>query len=56
FVRGSMLMIGMTGFLVLIVALELSRGVVGPLHKLIDGTRKMARGRQVAEVAVTSRD
>ncbi len=56
FVRGSMLMIGMTGFLVLLVALELSRGVVGPLQKLIVGTKKMASGRQVAEVAVTSRD
>ncbi len=56
FVRGSMLMIGMTGFLVLLVAFELSRGVVGPLQNLIDGTKKMARGRQVAEVAVTTRD
>lgn len=56
FVQGSLLMIGMTGFLVLLVALELSRGVVGPLQNLIAGTKRMARGRQVAEVAVTSRD
>jgi PAS domain S-box-containing protein len=56
FVQGSLLMIAMTGLLVLLVALELSRGVVGPLQNLIDGTKRMARGRQVAEVVVTSRD
>ena len=56
FVRGSLVMICMTGFLVLLVALELSRGVVGPLQNLIAGTKRMARGRQVSEVAVTSRD
>jgi len=56
FVRDSMLMIALTGLLVLLVALELSRGVVGPLQNLIEGTKKMARGRQVSEVAVTTRD
>ena len=56
FVQGSLMMIGMTGFLVLLVALELSRGVVGPLQNLIAGTKRMARGRQVVEVEVKSRD
>ena len=56
FVRSSMVMIGMVVFLVLLVAMELSRGVVGPLQNLIEGTKKMARGRQVEEVVVASRD
>ncbi|PLY00609.1 MAG: histidine kinase [Desulfuromonas sp.] len=56
FVRSSMVMIGMVVFLVLLVAMELSRGVVGPLQNLIEGTKKMARGRQVGEVVVSSRD
>ncbi|PLX76145.1 MAG: histidine kinase [Desulfuromonas sp.] len=56
FVNGSLLMIGITGLLVLLVALELSRGVVGPLQNLIAGTKKMAQGRRVVEVEVKSRD
>ncbi|AMV72704.1 PAS domain-containing sensor histidine kinase [Desulfuromonas carbonis] len=56
FVSGSSLMITLTGLLVLFAAWRLSRGITGPLLELIDGTRKMARGKLATEVPVSGHD
>ncbi len=56
FVSGSSLMITLTGLLVLFAAWRLSRGITGPLLDLIEGTRKMARGRLATEVPVSGHD
>ncbi len=56
FVSGSSLMITVTGLLVLFAAWRLSHGITGPLLELIEGTRKMARGRLATEVPVTGHD
>ena len=53
FVSGSWLMITATGLLVLLAAWRLTRGITGPLLALIEGTRKMARGKLATEVAVS---
>lgn len=56
FAKGSWMMITMTGLLVLLAAWRLTRGITGPLLELIEGTKKMARGKLATEVAVTGRD
>ena len=56
FVSGSSLMITVTGLLVLFAAWRLSRGITDPLLDLIEGTRKMARGRLATEVPVSGHD
>ncbi len=56
FSRGSTLMIILTGLTVFLVALQISGNITGPLHALIEGTRSMARGRQVSEIKVDSHD
>lgn len=56
FARGSTLMIALTLFIVFVVALHISGNIAGPLRDLIEGTRSMARGRQVSEIIVDSRD
>lgn len=56
FVSGSTLMITLTGLLVLFAAWRLSRGITDPLQELIEGTRKMARGKLATEVAVSGHD
>jgi signal transduction histidine kinase/HAMP domain-containing protein len=56
FSRGSTLMITLTGLIVFLVALKISRNITGPLRDLIEGTRRMARGRKVSEIIVDSRD
>lgn len=56
FARGSTLMISLTLLIVFVVALHISGNITGPLRDLIDGTRSMARGRQVSEIVVDSHD
>lgn len=56
FARGSTLMITLTGLIVFVVALQISGNIAGPLRALIDGTRSMARGRQVSEIVVGTHD
>jgi signal transduction histidine kinase len=56
FSRGSTLMITVTGIIVFLVALQISGNITGPLRDLIEGTRSMARGRQVSEIIVDSGD
>ncbi len=56
FARGSTLMISLTLLIVFVVALHISGNITGPLRDLIEGTRSMARGRQVSEIIVDSDD
>ena len=56
FARGSTLMITLTLLIVFVVALHISGNITGPLRDLIEGTRSMARGRQVSEIVVDSHD
>ena len=56
FARGSTLMISLTLLIVFVVALQISGNITRPLRDLIDGTRSMARGRQVSEIIVDSHD
>ena len=56
FARGSTLMITLTLLIVFVVALHISGNITGPLRDLIEGTRSMARGRQVSEIIVDSHD
>ncbi len=56
FASGSMALIGITGFLVMVAAYLLSRGISKPLMNLIDGTKKMAQGQLGIRVDVRSKD
>lgn len=56
FLSGTMMMLAVTALLVLFVAYQLSRGITNPLMALIEGTRKMARGKLSTEVKVDSQD
>jgi len=57
FNRGVWMLILITGFAVFFAARSLSRGITGPLHQLIMGTREMvADGRSTPQVVVRSDD
>jgi PAS domain S-box-containing protein len=56
FASGSAVVIFLTGVIVFFVALRMSGEIVEPLRDLIDATKRMARGRMVSELSVSSRD
>jgi len=56
FLGETFAVIALTGFLVLLAAMQLSRGITGPILALIEGTKTMARGHLGTRVMVKSRD
>lgn len=56
FASGSAVVIFLTGIIVFFVALRMSGEIAEPLRDLIDATKRMARGRMVSELTVTSGD
>lgn len=55
--RNSLLLIGITGFLIaVLLCLYLSRGLVKPILNLLQGTRKITEGNYEVSVPVTTRD
>lgn len=56
FVSKSSLIVAVTGLLVMYCAWLLSRNIVLPMLRLIDGTKAMAQGNLTTEVPVTSGD
>jgi signal transduction histidine kinase/HAMP domain-containing protein len=56
YLRESWFVISITVMFVILVAYQLSRGIVEPLLSLTQGTREMARGNLAARVKVSSQD